>query len=432
MSLQYLQRCGPASRPVSRDAGKPSCGMIHYMLRWLTAGESHGPELMAILEGLPAGVPVSLEEIRIDLDRRKLGYGRGARMKFEEDELTISGGVRFGLSMGSPVALRIGNTEWPRWVDVMSASPVDVETLPKGRGAPLTRPRPGHADLVGMQKYGFDEARNVLERASARETAARVALGAVARSFLAELGIRLVSHTLSIGAVRVPEGAVLPTTHDVAALDADPMRCFHPETSVEMVAEVDQAHDEGDTLGGVVEVLAYGLPPGLGSYTHWDRRLDSQLAAALMGIQAIKGVEVGDGFLTTTRRGSRAHDELAIDAEGITRSSDRAGGTEGGMSTGTVLRVRAGMKPIATVPHALRTVDVATGEAAVAHHQRSDVCAVPAAGVVAEAMVALVLANSVLEKFGGDSIAETARNLDSYLTSIPDALKTASASSPSL
>jgi chorismate synthase len=406
----------------------PSCGKIHYMLRWLTAGESHGPELVAILEGLPAGVPVSLDGIRADLARRKLGYGRGARMKFEEDELNLSGGVRFGLSMGSPIALRIGNTEWPRWVEVMSAEPVDPESLPKGRGAPLTRPRPGHADLVGMQKYGFPEARNVLERASARETAARVALGAVARAFLAELGITLVSHTLSIGPVRSPEGSALPTPADVDRLDADPLRCFDPATSALMVAEVDKAHDDGDTLGGVVEVLAYGVPPGLGSYTHWDRRLDGQLAAALMGIQAIKGVEVGDGFLTTTRRGSEAHDELFESVDGITRSGDKAGGTEGGMSTGTLLRVRAGMKPISTIPHALRTVDVATGHAAEAHHQRSDVCAVPAAGVVAEAMVALVLANSVLEKFGGDSVVETKRNLDGYLAAIPENLRTASES----
>ena len=394
------------------------------MLRWLTAGESHGPELVAIVEGVPAGVPVSLEQIRADLARRKLGYGRGARMKFEEDDLTISGGVRFGLTMGSPIALRIGNTEWPRWVDVMSASPVDVDSLPKGRGAPLVRPRPGHADLVGMQKYGFDESRNVLERASARETAARVALGAVARAFLGELGITLVSHTLSIGTVRVPEGSALPTPSNVDQLDADPLRCFDAATSVAMVAEVDRAHEDGDTLGGVVEVLAYGVPPGLGSYVHWDRRLDSQLAAALMGIQAIKGVEVGDGFLTTTRRGSEAHDELVTDGETISRLSDKAGGTEGGMSTGTILRVRAGMKPIATVPHALRTVNVATGEAAEAQHQRSDVCAVPAAGVVAEAMVALVLANSVLEKFGGDSVAETKRNLVGYLAAIPAGLAT--------
>ncbi len=402
------------------------------MLRWLTAGESHGPELVAILEGLPADVPVSMEDIRADLHRRTLGYGRGARQKFEQDALTISGGVRFGLSMGSPIALRIGNTEWPRWVEVMSAEPVDPEMLPKGRGAALTRPRPGHADLVGMQKYGFEESRNVLERASARETAARVALGAVARSFLTGLGIELVSHTLSIGSVRVPEGTALPRPADVAALDADPLRCFDAVTSAGMVAEVDAAHEDGDTLGGVVEVLAYGLPPGLGSYTHWDRRLDSQLAGALMGIQAIKGVEVGDGFLTATRRGSAAHDELFQTEDGIVRSSDRAGGTEGGMSTGTVLRVRAAMKPISTVPHALRTVDIATSAAAEAHHQRSDVCAVPAAGVVAEAMVALVLANAVLEKFGGDSLAETRRNLDGYLAAIPANLRTGAASDPDL
>ncbi len=398
------------------------------MLRWLTAGESHGPELVAILEGLPAGVPVSVDGIREDLARRKLGYGRGARMKFEEDQLDISGGIRHGLTMGSPVALRIGNTEWPRWVDVMSPAPVDMDTLPKGRGAALTRPRPGHADLVGMQKYAFEESRNVLERASARETAARVGLGAVARAFLDELGIYLVSHTLAIGPVRVPEGSALPEPGDVASLDSDPLRCFDAATSALMVGEVDRAQSDGDTLGGVVEVLAYGLPPGLGSYTHWDRRLDAQLAGALMGIQAIKGVEVGDGFLTTTRRGSAAHDELVQGVDGITRLSDRAGGTEGGMSTGTVLRVSAGMKPIATVPHALRTVDVATGGAAEAHHQRSDVCAVPASGVVAEAMVALVLANAVLEKFGGDSVGETRRNLDSYLAAIPRHLVTAGAS----
>ncbi len=398
------------------------------MLRWLTAGESHGPELVAILEGLPAGVPVTPEAIQADMHRRSLGYGRGARMKFEQDELSISGGIRFGATMGSPIALRIGNTEWPRWVDVMSAVPVDPDSLPKGRGAALTRPRPGHADLVGMQKYDFPEARNVLERASARETAARVALGAIARSFLSELGIQLLSHTLAIGTVRVPDGSPLPAAGDVATLDADLLRCFDPETSVAMVAEVDRAHDDGDTLGGVVEVLAYGLPPGLGSYTHWDRRLDSQLAAAIMGIQAIKGVEIGDGFETARRRGSEAHDELVIGPDGITRLSDRAGGTEGGMSTGTLLRVRAAMKPISTVPRALRTVDVATGATAEAHHQRSDVCAVPASGVVAEAMVALVLANSVLEKFGGDSVGETRRNLDAYLAAIPAELVTASSS----
>ncbi len=393
------------------------------MLRWLTAGESHGPELLAILEGMPAGVPVGLADIRADLARRRLGYGRGARQKFEEDELTISGGIRFGLTMGSPIALRIGNSEWPRWVDVMSAEPVDPATLPKGRGAPLTRPRPGHADLVGMQKYGFEEARNVLERASARETAARVALGAIARAFLAEFGVSVLSHTLSIGTVRVPESTPLPGPDDVARLDEDPLRCADPDTSALMVAEVDSAQKDGDTLGGVIEVLAFGLPPGLGSYAHWDRRLDAQLASAIMGIQAIKGVEVGDGFLTTTRRGSKAHDELFTTESGIARSTDRAGGTEGGMSTGSVLRVRAGMKPISTVPHALRTIDVATGVAAEAHHQRSDVCAVPASGIVAEAMVALVLANSLLEKFGGDSLAETRRNVRSYLDAIPENLR---------
>ncbi|BDU10901.1 chorismate synthase [Aurantimicrobium sp. INA4] len=394
------------------------------MLRWLTAGESHGPELVAILEGLPAGVPVLAEDIQADLQRRRLGYGRGARMKFEQDELSISGGVRHGKTLGGPIALRVGNSEWPKWVDVMNPAPVDPAVLQSGRGAALTRPRPGHADLVGMQKYDFDESRPILERASARETAARVALGAVARSFLSELGISLVSHTIAIGPVSVPEGKPLPRAEDVATLDADELRCFDKETSALMYAEVDQAHKDGDTIGGVVEVLAYGLPPGLGSHVHWDRRLDSQLAAALMGIQAIKGVEVGDGFETTRRRGSVAHDELFASEEGILRETDRAGGIEGGMSTGTVLRVRAGMKPIATVPHALRTIDTSTGEAAPAHHQRSDVCAVPAAGVVAEAMVALTLANAVLEKFGGDNISETKRNLEGYLANIPSSVHT--------
>ena len=402
------------------------------MLRVLTAGESHGPELVAFMEGLPAGVPISRAAIQQDLARRKLGYGRGSRMKFEEDELTISAGVRHGLSIGSPIALRVGNTEWPKWTEVMSAEPAEFTDRSRGRGAALTRPRPGHADLVGMQKYGFDEARPILERASARETAARVALGAIARSFLGELGIRLVSHTLSIGPVRVPDGAALPTPDDVDALDADPLRCFDAVTSAAMVAEVDDAKKDGDTLGGIVEVLAYGVPPGLGSHVQWDRRLDGRLAQALMSIQAIKGVEVGDGFETTRRRGSAAHDELFAADGGITRASDRAGGTEGGMSTGTVLRVRAGMKPIATVPHALRTIDVSTGEAATAHHQRSDVCAVPAAGVVAEAMVAIVLAEAVLEKFGGDALIETRRNLESYLAAIPEELQTAADSDAAL
>jgi chorismate synthase len=402
------------------------------MLRVLTAGESHGPELIAVMEGLPSGVTITAEAIQADLQRRKLGYGRGSRMKFEQDELSISGGVRHGLSLGSPIALRIGNTEWPKWTEVMNPAPTELTEKSRGRGAALTRPRPGHADLVGMQKYDFDEARPILERASARETAARVALGAIARAFLSELGIRLVSHTLSIGPVQVPDGSALPTPDDVDALDADPLRCFDAATSALMVAEVDAARKDGDTLGGIVEVLAYGLPPGVGSHVHWDRRLDGRLAQALMSIQAIKGVEVGDGFETTRRRGSAAHDELFETDGGITRGSDRAGGTEGGMTTGTVLRVRAGMKPIATVPHALRTIDVATGEEATAHHQRSDVCAVPAAGVVAEAMVAIELANSVLEKFGGDSIRETRRNLDGYLAGIPEALRTAPASEAAL
>lgn len=394
------------------------------MLRWLTAGESHGPELIAVLEGMPAGVPLSLDAVREDLARRKLGYGRGSRMKFEQDELNFSGGVVQGRSIGGPIAIRIGNTEWPKWVEVMSAEPTELGDRSRGRGAALTRPRPGHADLAGMQKYGFDEARPVLERASARETAARVALGAVARAFLAELGILLVSHTCSIGSVEVPSGLPLPRPEDVAALDADPLRCFDADTSARMVEEVDQTKKAGDTIGGIVEVLAYGLPPGLGSYVHWDRRLDSRLAGALMGIQAIKAVEVGDGFETTRRRGSAAHDELYLRDGLITRETDRAGGIEGGMTTGQVLRVRAGMKPIATVPNALPTIDVATGEETKAHHQRSDVSAVPAAGVVAEAMVALILADAVTEKFGGDSVAETRRNLEGYLAAIPESMQT--------
>ncbi|GAB3619578.1 chorismate synthase [Glutamicibacter sp. PS] len=395
------------------------------MLRWLTAGESHGPALVGILEGLPAGVSVDSQVVRDALARRRLGYGRGARMKFEQDQVTFLGGVRHGKSQGGPVAIQIGNTEWPKWEKVMNADEVDLDELAAmARNAPLTRPRPGHADFTGMQKYGFEDARPVLERASARETAARVALGSVAQAFLRELGIELVSHTTAIGTVSAPADAPLPTAADVAALDADPLRCFHAETSQAMVAEVDDAHKAGETLGGVVEVLAYNLPPGLGSYVHWDRRLDARLAGALMGIQAIKGVEVGDGFETAARRGSAAHDEIERDEQGvIRRASGRAGGIEGGMSIGEVLRVRAGMKPIATVPRALRTIDTASGEATTAHHQRSDVCAVPAAGVVAEAMVALVLAQAVLEKFGGDSVAETKRNLESYLAAIPESLE---------
>ena len=385
------------------------------MLRWLTAGESHGPALVAVLEGLPAGVHVTSKDVQDALARRRLGYGRGARMSFEADELEVVGGLRHGVSMGSPVALRIGNSEWPKWDQVMSADPVDPEVLDGlKRGAPLTRPRPGHADLAGMQKYGFDEARPVLERASARETAARVALGEVAAKFLEQaVGATVVSHVVELGTVRAPAGLV-PTRADVEALDADPVRCFDADTSAAMVAEIDLAHKDGDTLGGVVEVVVAGLPPGLGSYTHWDRRLDARLAGALMGIQAIKGVEVGDGFELARTRGSLAHDEIVPTDDGVRRVSGRSGGTEGGMTTGEVLRVRAAMKPIATVPRALRTIDVATGEEAKAHHQRSDVCAVPAAGIVAEAMVALVLADAVTEKFGGDSVEEVRRNVESY------------------
>lgn len=400
------------------------------MMRWLTAGESHGPELVAILEGMPAGVPVTAADVQADLARRRLGYGRGSRQKFEQDTLDVASGIVHGRTIGSPIALRIGNTEWPKWREVMAADDVPLSDASRGRGAPLTRPRPGHADLTGMQKYGFDEARPVLERASARETAARVALGAIARRFLAELGIELVSHVVAIGPVAVPDDAGAPGPGHRDAIDADPVRCADPATSALMVAEIDDAHRSGDTLGGVVEVVVAGLPPGLGSYVHWDRRLDARLAAALMGIQAMKAVEVGDGLVTATRRGSVAHDELVLGADGIERVSDRAGGIEGGMSIGGALRVRAAMKPISTVPRSLRTVDVATGEAATAHHQRSDVCAVPAAGIVAEAMVALVLADAVTEKFGGDSLTEVRRNLQGFLAAVPDQLRTAAAVRP--
>lgn len=395
------------------------------MLRWLTAGESHGPELVAIVEGMPAGVAITTNDVQKALARRRLGFGRGSRMKFEQDEVRLSGGVRHGLTQGGPIAITIQNTEWPKWEQVMSADPVAESQLSGARAEPLTRPRPGHADFTGMQKYGFTDSRPVLERASARETAARVALGEVAAKFLAQLGINLVTHTVSIGSV-ASKGFSLPTHQDVSELDADPVRCFDPQVSQQMIAEIEDCQKSGDTLGGVVETLVYGLPPGLGSYVHWDRKLDAQLAGALMGIQAIKGVEVGDGFETARRRGSQAHDEIVRDHEGLVkRATGRAGGIEGGMSTGEVLRVRAAMKPISTVPKALSTIDVTTGEATKAHHQRSDVCAVPAAGIVSEAMVALVLANAVLEKFGGDSVAETKRNLSSYLDSILDVLKSA-------
>lgn len=388
------------------------------MLRWLTAGESHGPALVAILEGLPAGVEVTSETISAELARRRLGYGRGARQKFEKDDLRILGGIRHGITQGGPVALEIANSEWPKWADVMNPDPVDPAVLEgQARAAALTRPRPGHADLAGMQKYGFDDARPVLERASARETAARVGLGALAKAFLSQVGdITVFSHVVEIGTIRA--NAVRPEPWDKERIDADPVRCLDPTTSEAMVAEIDAAKSEGDTLGGVVEVVAFNLPPGLGSHVHWDRRLDARLAAALMGIQAIKGVEVGDGFTLARTRGSKAQDEIVPTDGGLRRQSDHSGGTEGGMSTGEILRVRAAMKPISTVPRALRTVDTATGEAATAHNQRSDACAVPAAGVIAEAMVALVLADAVVEKFGGDSVPETRRNYAGYLENL--------------
>ena len=390
-------------------------------MRWLTAGESHGQALSAIVEGIPASVSITTADIDFHLQRRRLGVGRGARQNFEADKVTILGGVRLGLTQGGPIAIQVGNSEWPKWEKVMSADPVpDDEIKDLARNAPLTRPRPGHADLVGMQKYDLDDARAILERASARETAARVALGAVARNFLQQtVGITILSHVLSIGSVRVADDAPLPLAGDMAMIDEDPVRCADAATSAQMITEIENAHRDGDTLGGVVEVLAFNMPPGLGSHVHWDRRLDSKLAGAVMGIQAIKGVEIGDGFRTATRRGSVAHDEIEKDSSGkIVRRTDRAGGTEGGMSNGEILRVRAAMKPISTVPKALDTIDVATGEAAKAINQRSDVCAVPAAGVVAEAMVALVLAEVVLEKFGGDSVTETRRNFESYIANL--------------
>jgi chorismate synthase len=390
------------------------------MLRWLTAGESHGQQLTAILEGLPAGVEVATSDVDAALARRRLGHGRGARMSFEQDEVTITGGVRHGRTQGGPIAIQVGNTEWPKWTTVMSADPVPADVLAgQARNAPLTRPRPGHADLAGMQKYGFDDARPVLERASARETAARVALGAVAAAFLRQaLGVEVVSHVVAIGPVSVPDGTV-PGPGDNPRLDDDPVRCADPGTSERMVAEIDDVRKNGDTLGGVIEVVVHGLPPGLGSHVHWDRRLDSRLAAALMGVQSVKAVEVGDGLETSRRRGSVAHDEIELVDGRVARLTDRAGGIEGGMTNGAVLRVRAAMKPISTVPRALATIDTSTGEPAVAINQRSDACAVPRGSVVMEAMVALVLADAALEKFGGDSLAETSRNARAYLDALP-------------
>jgi chorismate synthase len=385
-------------------------------LRWLTAGESHGPALVAILEGIPAGVEVTSAEVSHGLARRRLGYGRGARMSFEQDEVEIIGGVRHGRSLGSPVAIRVANSEWPKWELVMAADPVDPAELEGlARNAPLTRPRPGHADLAGMQKYGHTDARPILERASARETAARVALGVVARNLLRQAyGIEVVSHVVELGTVALKPG-LLPRPEDTERVDADPVRCIDPDTSRLMVAEVDAAKTDADTLGGIVEVIAYGVPPGLGSHVQWDRKLDARIAAALCSIQAIKGVEIGDAFTQARTRGSQAHDEIVPSATGVRRLTDRAGGLEGGITTGEALRVRAAMKPISSLNRPLSTVDVTTGEPAIAINQRSDVCAVPAAAVVAEAMLALVLAEAAVEKFGGDSVAEIRRNVASYL-----------------
>jgi chorismate synthase len=388
------------------------------VLRWTTAGESHGRALVAMVEGMVAGLSVTSDDIATQLQRRRLGYGRGARMKFEKDQVTLLGGVRHGRTLGGPIAIEIGNTEWPKWESVMAADPVDPAELDVARNEPLTRPRPGHADYAGMLKYGFEDARPVLERASARETAARVAAGTIARAFLKQaLGVEVVSHVISIGA-SAPYDGPIPQPQDLDAIDDSPVRAFDKAAEEAMIAEIEAAKKDGDTLGGVVEVVVSGLPIGLGSFTSGDNRLDSQLAAAVMGIQAIKGVEIGDGFQTARRRGSAAHDEIYPGPDGITRSTNRAGGLEGGMTNGQALRVRAAMKPISTVPRALATVDMSTGEEAVAIHQRSDVCAVPAAGVVVEAMVALVLARAALTKFGGDSLTETRTNVENYLRAV--------------
>ncbi len=382
------------------------------MLRFLTAGESHGPALVVVVEGLPAGLPVTVEDVGAELARRRLGFGRGPRMRFERDELELLGGVRHGRTLGSPVAILVRNTEWPKWQEEMSPAPGATQK-------PLRQPRPGHADLVGMQKYGFDDARDVLERASARETAARVAAGAVAKQLLAQIGVNVISHVLALGDVRA-DAEQRPKPADLDAVDASPVRCFDPQSEAAMIAAVEAAAKDGDSLGGVLEVLGYGVPPGLGSHVHWDRRIDGRLAQALMSIQAMKGVEMGDGFEVATRRGSEAHDEILWDeSAGYHRESTRAGGTEGGMTTGDLLVARAAMKPLATLNRpVLRTVDVDTKEETVSFKERTDVTAVPAAGVVAETMVALVLADEAMRKFGGDSVTELVRNHDAYLASL--------------
>lgn len=392
------------------------------MLRWLTAGESHGPALVAVLEGMVAGVGVTTADVDVQLARRRLGLGRSPRMGFESDRVELVGGVRHGVTQGGPIAIWIENAEWPKWEKVMAADPVDpAELVGLGRNAPLTRPRPGHADWAGMQKYGFDEVRPVLERASARETAARTALGTVARNFLRQvLGVEVISHVVAIGRAHAPDQQQPPGPADLPVIDASPVRAFGQQATQVMIEEVEAVKQAGDTVGGVIEVIAYGLPPGLGSYTHWDRRLDARLAGALMGVQAMKGVEIGDGFATAHRWGSHAHDEIHPnhDNTGTTRHTNRAGGLEGGVTNGQPLRVRVAMKPIATIPHALATIDTHTGQPTTALHQRSDICAVPRAGVVLESVLALVLADATLEKFGGDSLTQTRHNTENYLTTL--------------
>jgi chorismate synthase len=388
--------------------------MMCAMVRLLTAGESHGKGLVAVLEGLPAGIPIAPKEIAGELARRRHGHGRGGRQRFEADAFEILAGVRHGRTLGSPVAITIPNVEFEtKYRDLMG---VEGEIEP---GQKLTRPRPGHADLAGALKYGFDDVRNVLERASARETAARVAAGAVCKAFLADLGIQVLSHVVRIGRVAVPTRMATPAPADLDRIDASPVRCADDPTAAKMVAEIDRVRKDKDTIGGVFEVVAYGAPPGLGSHVHWDRKLDGRLAAALMSIQSVKGVEIGDGFASAARPGSKAHDEIVLREAHVTRATARAGGIEGGASTGQPIRARAAMKPFSTVPRPLATVDLATGQPAVAIKQRTDVCAVPAGGVVGEAVVAFVLADAALEKFGGDSLPETRRNMDAYLETLP-------------
>ncbi len=383
------------------------------MLRYLTAGESHGPALVVIVEGLPAGLPITVDQIGDELARRRLGFGRGPRMRFERDEVEFVGGVRHGATLGSPVSIVIHNTEWPKWQEEMSPAPGATEK-------PLTQPRPGHADLVGMQKYGFADARNVLERASARETAARVAAGMLAKALLAELGTTVISHVIRMGEAAVAPDAPRPGVDDLDRIDASSVRCFDAGAEESMIAAIKAAAKDGDSLGGVVEVLGFGVPVALGSHVHWDRRIDGRIAQALMSIQAMKAVEIGEGSAVAAVRGSEAHDEILwSEAEGYERASDRAGGIEGGMTTGSLLVARASMKPLASLNRpVLRTVDVETKESTVSFKERTDVTAVPAAGVVAETMVALVLADEALRKFGGDSLDEFTRNHRGFVASL--------------